>query len=86
MTVRKLIETDRTARLARLEAENARLRRLAAELAADVGELKSALGGRRGDGAVDPAHRLLVVSGSGTAPPRPADAVGRSHDVIPPTR
>lgn len=63
MAIRELIETDHTGRLARLEAENARLRKLATELAADVGELQAALGGRRSDGAVDPAHRLLVVSG-----------------------
>jgi hypothetical protein len=63
MTIRQAFDTDHNGRLARLEAENARLRRLAAELAADVGELQAALGGRRSDGAVDPAHRLLVVSG-----------------------
>jgi hypothetical protein len=51
-------------RQAQLEAENARLRKLAADLAADVAELQGALGPRRGDGAIDPAHRLLVVSGS----------------------
>jgi hypothetical protein len=61
MTIRQAFDTDHNGRLARLEAENTRLRRLAAELAADVGELQAALGGgRRSDGAVDPAHRLLV--------------------------
>jgi hypothetical protein len=60
MTIRQASETDRAGRLARLEAENARLRKLAAELAADVGELQAALGVERKDGAVDPAHRLLV--------------------------
>jgi hypothetical protein len=63
MAIREGVSTDRTGRLARLEAENARLRKLAAELTADVGELQAALGVRRRDGAVDPAHRLLVVSG-----------------------
>jgi hypothetical protein len=63
MAIREVVSTDRAGRLAWLEAENARLRRLAADLAADVGELQAALGVRRRDGAVDPAHRLLVVSG-----------------------
>jgi hypothetical protein len=44
----------------RLEAENARPRRRAAELAADRGELQTARSIRRRDGAVDPAHRLLA--------------------------
>jgi hypothetical protein len=65
MTIRKVVSIDRAGRLARLEAENARLRRLAEELAADVGELQSGRGSRRRDGAVDPAHRLLAG-----APPR----------------
>jgi hypothetical protein len=49
-------------RQARLEAENARLRRLAADLTADIAELQEALGARRGGAAIDPAHRLLVMS------------------------
>jgi hypothetical protein len=61
MTIRQAVEAGRQARL---EAENARLRKLAADLAADVGELQAALGVRRGGGAIDPAHRLLVVSGN----------------------
>jgi hypothetical protein len=63
MAIRAPKRTDRAGRLTRLEAENARLRRLAAELAADVSELEAALDTGRRDGAVDPAHRLLVVSG-----------------------
>jgi hypothetical protein len=63
MAIREVVSTDRAGRLARLEAKNARLRRLAANLAADVGELQAALGVQRSDGAVDPAHRFLVVSG-----------------------
>jgi hypothetical protein len=64
MAIREVVSSDRAAaRAARLEAENARLRRLAAELAADVGDLQAALGVRSRQGAVDPAHRLLVVSG-----------------------
>jgi anti-sigma factor RsiW len=51
---------ERAARLARLEAENARLRRLAAELADDVTELQATRGRRGRDGAVDRAHRLLA--------------------------
>ena len=60
MTIRDAKSTDRTGRLARLEAENARLRRLAAELADDVTEPQTARGARRRDGAVDLAHRLLA--------------------------
>ncbi|HML15246.1 MAG TPA: hypothetical protein VK456_18220 [Xanthobacteraceae bacterium] len=52
--------TDRADRLARLEAENRRLRRLAADLTADVTERPEARRSRRRDGAVDPAHRLLA--------------------------
>jgi hypothetical protein len=52
--------TDRTGRLARREAENARRRRLAAELADDVTEPQAARGARNRDGAVDRAHRLLA--------------------------
>ena len=63
MALREVASSGPAGRVARLEAENARLRRLAAELAADVGELQEALGGRPRQGAVDPAHRLLVVSG-----------------------
>jgi len=65
MAIHEMRPSGRGARLARLEAENARLRRLAAELSADVGALQAALGIERRDGAVDPAHRLLVVSGGG---------------------
>jgi hypothetical protein len=61
MTARQPVQADRQAQL---EAENARLRKLAADLAADVAELQGALRPRRGDGAIDPAHRLLVASGS----------------------
>ncbi|HEV2954651.1 MAG TPA: hypothetical protein VGX95_00900 [Xanthobacteraceae bacterium] len=60
MTNRAAKPGDRSGRLARLEAENARLRRLTAELAADMDELQAALGVERREGAVDPAHRLLA--------------------------
>jgi len=60
MAIRDTKPTDRGARLARLEAENARLRRLAAELADDVTELHAERGARGRDGAVDRAHRLLA--------------------------
>jgi hypothetical protein len=60
MAIRDAKPSDRGRRLARLEAENARLRRLAAELTADMGELQEALGVERREGAVDPAHRLLA--------------------------
>src|SRR5262249_960552 len=56
MAPRATIEPNPSGRLARLEAENARLRRLAAQLAEDVGETQSARNARRRDGAVDPAH------------------------------
>jgi hypothetical protein len=64
MTVRQPGEAGRQARL---EAENAQLRKLAADLAADIAELQGALGTRRRGGAIDPAHRLLVVSGNDPA-------------------
>jgi hypothetical protein len=54
------VESDRVAKRAGLEAENARLRRLAARLATDMGDLQSTRGERRREGAVDPAHRLLA--------------------------
>ena len=61
MARRETIETGRgSSRLAWLEAENARLRRLATELAEDMAEPQTARGARRRDGAVDPAHRLLA--------------------------
>jgi len=65
MAPRATVEPNPSGRLARLEAENARLRRLAAELAEDATELPTGRSARRRDGAVDPAHRLLVG-----APPR----------------
>ena len=65
MAIRDTKPTGSRGRLARLEAENVRLRRLAAQLADDVSELQTARGAQRRDGAVDPAHRLLVG-----APPR----------------
>jgi hypothetical protein len=58
MAIRDTKPTDRSGRLARLEAENARLRRLA-ELADDVIE-KAARTAQGRDGAVDVAHRLLA--------------------------
>ena len=60
MAIRDTKPTERGSRLARLEAENARLRRLAAEMADDAIELQTARSVRRRDGAVDPAHRLLA--------------------------
>jgi len=60
MASRATVEPNPSGRLARLEAENARLRRLAAQLADNASETKSARGARRRDGAVDPAHRLLA--------------------------
>jgi HPt (histidine-containing phosphotransfer) domain-containing protein len=65
MAIRDREPNDRGARLVQLEAENARLRRLAAELADDVAELQAARGAGGRDGAVDLAHRLLAG-----APPR----------------
>ena len=42
------VETDRARKLARLEADNARLRKLAEELNADVSELRAAVEMRLG--------------------------------------
>jgi hypothetical protein len=60
MTIRQSVEAGGTERLARLTAENARLAKLAADLAADVGQLRAALAARR-TGAPDPAARRLLV-------------------------
>ena len=65
MTIRKTVSRNGTGRLAQLEAENERLRRLTEGLAADVGDLDSGRSTRRRQGAVDPAHLLLAG-----APPR----------------
>lgn len=65
MAERQTTKTEHRGRLDRLEAENAWLRRLAAELADDMTELPSPRGARGRDGAVDVAHRLLAG-----APPR----------------
>jgi hypothetical protein len=54
------VEAGGTERLARLTAENARLAKLAADLAADVGQLRAVLAAR-GAGAADPAARRLLV-------------------------
>ena len=63
MITQKPMEADRASKIARLEADNARLRNLASEIEADVRELRGATGMRSSRSAVDPAHRLLVVSG-----------------------
>jgi hypothetical protein len=63
MSNRKVLEVDRVGRVARLEADNARLRRVARELEADLGGLRAALGLGRRYQVIDPAHRLLLVSG-----------------------
>jgi hypothetical protein len=63
MITEKTMESDRASKAARLNADNARLRKLAAEIEADVRELRVAVGMKRGRPAIDPAHRLLVVSG-----------------------
>lgn len=54
--------TDRASRVARLQADNARLRKLAVELEADVCELRDAVEMTRGRPSVRPARRLVVVS------------------------
>jgi hypothetical protein len=53
MRIREESEADRAARLARLEEE----------LPEDIGDVRATRRLRRQDGAVDPAHRLLVMSG-----------------------
>jgi hypothetical protein len=64
MINRKVSPTDRAGRLARLEADNARLRKAARDIEADLGGLRAALGmRRRRHPAVDPAYRLLLISG-----------------------
>jgi len=63
MTGRKAAGTSRASKVVRLAADNAQLRRLATELEADVNELRVAAGMKCSPPAVDPAHRLLVVSG-----------------------
>jgi hypothetical protein len=60
MANRKTMKANRAGHLAPIEAKNARLRRVAAERAADVGEVQTMRSARRSDGAVDPALRLLV--------------------------
>lgn len=64
MIARRPAGTSRASKAARLEADNAQLRRLATKLEADVNELLVAAGTKRRRPAVDPAHRLLVVSGA----------------------
>jgi hypothetical protein len=59
MTDRETTEVDRAGKLERIETKR-HLRQVAAELASDVTALQGARGRRRRDGAVDPAHRLLV--------------------------
>jgi len=63
MGTRRAAETDRASKIARLRADNARLRKLAVELETDLRELHATMGTRQSRPAVDPAHRLLVVSG-----------------------
>jgi malonyl CoA-acyl carrier protein transacylase len=64
MITQRAVGNDRASKVAQLHADNARLRRLAAEIEADVRELRASVGVKRGRPAVDPAHRLLVVSGA----------------------
>ena len=63
ITTRRAAGTNRASKVARLEADNAQLRRLATELEAHVNELRVAAGMKRSPSAVDPAHRLHVVNG-----------------------
>jgi hypothetical protein len=63
MITEKATQNDRAGKIARLHADNARLRKLAAAIETDVRELRVAVGMKRGRPAVDPAYRLLVVSG-----------------------
>jgi hypothetical protein len=62
MITHNAVEVDRVGKVARLEAENARLRKLAAKLNADLRKLRlaEALTSRS---AIDPERRLLVMSG-----------------------
>jgi uncharacterized NAD-dependent epimerase/dehydratase family protein len=63
MGIRNLFEPERLNRLTHLEAENARLRRMAADLSAHVMALRSAVGGTsRAHGDEYPARQLRVAS------------------------
>jgi len=61
MIAKKARERDRANKVARLEADNGRLHKVAAELDAELRELRGAAARKRGGPAIDPAHRLLVV-------------------------
>jgi hypothetical protein len=57
------VETEGACRVAQLQADNAQLRRLAAELQGEVRQLRLAVTMKRGRPPVAPAHRLRVMSG-----------------------
>jgi hypothetical protein len=61
MITEKAAGTDRANKMARLEADNAQLRRLAIELEAVVRDLQVAATMREKRARVDPAYRLIVV-------------------------
>jgi hypothetical protein len=61
MTIRNPFEPDRL-KLTDLEAENARLRRMAADLSAHVSALQAAAGGARGDERADDRPRQLRLA------------------------
>jgi hypothetical protein len=63
MTTEKGAETGVSGKIARLRADNARLRKLAVELETDVRELHAVMETRQSRPAVAPAHGLVVVSG-----------------------
>jgi hypothetical protein len=66
MGIRNSFEPKRLNRLTHLEAENARLRRMAADLTAHVMALRTAVGGTSrahcDERAEDPARQLRVAS------------------------
>jgi len=63
MITQNAVEFDRVGKIARLEVDNARLRKLVAEINAHVRELRLAAGTTSGRSAIDPPHRLVVMSG-----------------------
>ena len=61
MITGKELAADRACIVARLEGDNARLRRLAKELEAEVSEMRTSVEMSEARKEIDPAHRLLLV-------------------------
>jgi hypothetical protein len=63
VTIQRREEAERAGKVARLQADNARLRKLAADFETDVRQLRLAVAMNRGRSAVEPAHRLRLIEG-----------------------